>query len=296
MVAAGPLETQSIADKLGAEGAETAIKNATKNAASNAASNVTKNAASNVTKNVAADVATVATDAIGAADPLFQLIGQINPQNLAAVGDSAAKILDSTGKATGAIIDATGRLVTSAGVVVGSLVKGTTEIINTAGTVIGNISKEALNTLNKIGVKAIGTVGKVIDTLIIQNSKTARALAKAAEDVITTGEKQIGKSYRDTVNQGAGVVNNAVNKHYTYKTEQNQSKELTTKTNALKWIVGVVSCVVIIIVVIIVIAVTSSPKKMTNKMSTGVYFEPNYNPETQSNFDEKGYRYYSLMI
>ena len=71
------------------------------------------------TKSIAAEllkdgipVATkVVDDTVSAVDPVFQLISKINPKNLAALGEGAAKILDSTGKATGDIIDATGRVV-----------------------------------------------------------------------------------------------------------------------------------------------------------------------------------------
>lgn len=215
-------------------------------------------------------------DTVSAVDPAFQLISKINPQNLAALGEGAAKILDSTGKATGDIIDATGRLVMSTGLVVGSLVKGTTEIIDTAGKVIGNISEDASKALSKIGVKAIGVVGKVVDTGIKELGHTARAFAKAGKDVIN-----------NTVDKGASLATIAIEGHYGYKKEQNKEK-------LIKSIVIICAIVVVIIIIIVVIAVTSSaPKKMTNG---SVHFEPNYNPEQQSSFDEKCYKYYDKLM
>lgn len=226
---------------------------------------------------VAAVTTKAVDDAVSAVDPVFQIISKINPQNLVAVGDSAAKILDSTGKATGEIIDATGRLVMSTGLVVGSLVKGTTEIINTAGKVIGNISEDAFKTLSKIGVKAIGTVGDVVDTVIKQNSQTERALIKA----------------------GAGVVNNVVNKGTKLAVklldDHHETTTLKNKEKFIKSMVIICAIVVVIIIFIVVIAVTSSqPKKMTN--GSIVHFEPNYNPENQSSFDEKCYKYYDKLM
>ena len=236
------------------------------------------------TKSIAAEllkdgipVATkVVDDTVSAVDPVFQLISKINPKNLAALGEGAAKILDSTGKATGDIIDATGRLVMSTGLVVGSLVKGTTEIIDTAGKVIGNISEDAFKTLSKIGVKAIGVVGEVVDTTIKELGHTARVFAKAGKDVIN-----------NTVDKGASLVSQELRDHHETMTLKNKEK-------FIKSVVIICAIVVVIITIIVVIAVISSaPKKMTNG---SVHFEPNYNPEQQSSFDEKCYKYYDKLI
>ena len=218
----------------------------------------------------------VVDDTVSAIDPVFQLISKINPKNLAALGEGAAKILDSTGKATGDIIDATGRLVMSTGLVVGSLVKGTTEIIDTAGKVIGNISEDAFKTLSKIGVKAIGVVGEVVDTTIKELGHTARVFAKAGKDVI-----------KNTVDKGASLVSQGLRDHHETTTLKNKEK-------FIKSIVIICAIVVVIITIIVVIAVISSaPKKMTNG---SVHFEPNYNPEQQSSFDEKCYKYYDKLM
>ena len=218
----------------------------------------------------------VVDDTVSAIDPVFQLISKINPKNLAALGEGAAKILDSTGKATGDIIDATGRLVMSTGLVVGSLVKGTTEIIDTAGKVIGNISEDAFKTLSKIGVKAIGVVGEVVDTTIKELGHTARVFAKAGKDVIN-----------NTVDKGTSLINKTLQYHHETTTLKNKEK-------FIKSIVIICAIVVVIIIVIVVIAVISSaPKKMTNG---SVHFEPNYNPEQQSSFDEKCYKYYDKLM
>lgn len=218
----------------------------------------------------------VVDDTVSAIDPVFQLISKINPKNLAALGEGAAKILDSTGKATGDIIDATGRLVMSTGLVVGSLVKGTTEIIDTAGKVIGNISEDAFKTLSKIGVKAIGVVGEVVDTTIKELGHTARVFAKAGKDVIN-----------NTVDRGASLVSQGLRDHHETTTLKNKEK-------FIKSIVIICAIVVVIITIIVVIAVISSaPKKMTNG---SVHFEPNYNPEQQSSFDEKCYKYYDKLM
>jgi hypothetical protein len=224
---------------------------------------------------VKAVATTAVNDAVSAADPIFQLINKINPQNLAALGESSAKIFDSTGKAAGVIIDATGRLVMSTGEVIGSLVKGTTEIINTTGTLIGNISKEALQKLSEIGVKAMGEIGGVVDTVIKENSQTARALIKDATGVVN-----------NVVDKGSNLVSIALKDHH--QTTLQKDKEKFIKT-----IVIICAIVVVIIIIIIVIAVTQ-PKKMTN--GSTVHFEPNYNPEQQSSFDEKCYKYYDKLM
>ena len=232
-------------------------------------------------------VGNVVGDVAGDIDPIGPLIQKINPENITALSKGVAKIVIDTGTATSVIMDATGRLINNAGAVVGSLVKGTTEIISTAGTVIGNISKESLNTLKAMGIKAMGEVGKVVDTAIKAGSEIAKEVVKEYGDVLKTGINQVGESYRDTVDKGSDVAKSGISGIVSaYQTK----KKADTIKSIAKY--ALIAIVVIAVIIIIVVLITSKPKKMTNNMSTPM----NFNPEAQSYFTEREYKYYNELV
>ena len=211
-------------------------------------------------------------------DPIYQLIKDgLTPANIGAVVGSVAPILDKAGEATGVIINATGNLVDKVGNIIGKISSNATHILTSTGKEIGSIAKETVKSL----ANAFTTEGV--------------ALIGAWSNVATKFMSEVGESYRSTVTETGNTVRKAIEWHYGYKNKQIESKETTTKANAIKFIVIACLVVVVIITIIVVIAVTSSaPKKMTN--GSMVHFEPNYNPEQQSSFDEKCYKYYDKLI
>jgi hypothetical protein len=246
------------------------------------------NGAANVAKAVKNDlpVAAVVGDVAGDIDPIGPLIQKINPENITALSNGASKILLDAGTATSVIMDATGRLINSSGEVIGSLVKGTTEIINNAGKVVTNISDEALKRFEKLGVKAIGVVGKSVDTLIKESSETARIAVKEFGETARTGIRNAANVIQDAMDKGANVINTGI-------TSLKERTIANDRNKMIKWIVG---AVLVVIIIITVIVFATRPKKMTNNMSTPLVFDQNYNPEAQSHFTEKEYKYYNELV
>ena len=271
MATTKPKETESIAEGLANDGLPPFVSSAANTAA----------------KDI--PVAAIVGDVAGDIDPIGPLIQKINPENITALSNGIAKITLDAGTATSVIMDATGRLINSSGQVIGSLVKGTTQIVDTTGKVFTNISEETLKTLKDLGVKAVGVVGKAVDTAIKEGS----AVAKAAI-------QEFGETAKTAINAGAGVINNAVDKGASVaKTgikNLTSAYETKKKADTLKSIIKYAIIGVIVLAIIIVIAVVASkPKKMTNNMSTPVEFDQNYNPESQPCFTEKEYKYYNEL-
>lgn len=241
-------------------------------------------------------VAAIVGDVAGDIDPIGPLIQKINPENITALSNGIAKITLDAGTATSVIMDATGRLINSSGKVIGSLVKGTTQIVDTTGKVVTNISEETLKTLKDLGVKAVGVVGKAVDTAIKAGSEVAKAAIQEFGETAKTAINAGAGVINNAVNKGAGVINNAVDKGASVVTVGIESMKARTIANdrnkMIKWIVG---AVVVAIIIIVVIVEASKPKKMTNNMSTPVEFDQNYNPESQSCFTEKEYKYYNEL-
>lgn len=204
-------------------------------------------------------------------DPIYQLIKQgLTPANIGVVVGAAAPILTATGAATGVIINATGNLVDKVGNIIGKISSNATHILTSTGKEIGSIAKETVKSL----ATAFTTAGV--------------ALIGAWSTVATKFMSEVGESYRTTVSEAGNTVRTVVDKHYETETLKNKEK-------FIKSIVIICAIVVVIIIIIVVIAVTSSPpKKMTN--GSIVHFEPNYNPEKQSSFDEKCYKYYDKLM
>lgn len=193
-------------------------------------------------------------------DPIYQLIKEgLTPANIGAVVGAAAPILTATGAATGVIINATGNLVDKVGNIIGKISSNATHIVTSTGKEIGSIAKETVKSL----ATAFTTAGV--------------ALIGAWSNVATKFMSEVGNTVR------TGLL-------YHHETTTLKNKE-----KFIKSIVIICAIVVVIIIIVVVIAVTSSPpKKMTN--GSTVHFEPNYNPEQQSSFDEKCYKYYDKLM
>jgi hypothetical protein len=278
---------------------KTAVSSVEKNAAATA-----KKAVSSVEKNTAATVGNVVDDVVGDVagdiDPIGPLIQKINPENIKALSKGIAKIVIDTGTATSAIVnatgnatsvimDATGRLINNAGAVVGSLVKNSTEVINTAGNVIATISAESLKTLKAIGITGMGVVGKVVNEFIKAGSETAKEVIKeygkiaedainAASDVAKTGITTFGDVWKNSSNNRTNL------------------SEFKVRAALNKSLVGyiVIGVIVLAVIIAIVVGATVRPKKMTNNMSIPMNFDHNYDPEAQSCFTEREYKYYNI--
>jgi hypothetical protein len=191
------------------------------------------------------------------ADPIYQVLKQtLTPANIGKVIDQAVPILNAaTGTVVGTI-DATGRVVSTLGTVVGKISDNAAKIISQDGVELCKVAKEAVKDISN-NFKDVGIA------LIGAWATTAQTFINAGASVVTVGIKSL--------------------KERTIANDRNKM---------IKWIVG---AVVVAIIIIVVIVEASKPKKMTNKMSTPVEFDQNYNPESQPCFTEKEYKYYNEL-
>jgi hypothetical protein len=214
-------------------------------------------------------VAAVAVSAVekGAemADPIYQVLKQtLTPANIGKVIDQAVPIINAATKTVVGTITATGDIVSSLGTVVGKISDDATKIISKDGVALCKVAKEAIKDISdnfaKVGIALIGAW--------------------------STSVKELGKTVRDVVDKTANVVEKGLD---TYSN--------TKRMNTIKSIVKYAIIGVIVVAIIIVIAVVATrPKKMTNNMSTPIEFDQNYNPEAQSCFTEKEYKYYNELV
>jgi hypothetical protein len=207
-------------------------------------------------------VAAVAVSAVekGAemADPIYQVLKNVlTPENIGKVIDQAVPIINEATKAVVGTITATGTIVSSLGTVVGKISDDATKIISKDGVELCRVAKEAIKDIsNNFAKVGIALIG-AWSTSVKELGKTVRTALDDAKEVYETGKKAN-----------------------------------TTKSIVKYAIIGV-----IVVAIIIVIAVVATrPKKMTNNMSTPLEFDQNYNPEAQSCFTEKEYKYYNELV